>query len=179
MRIEVKSMADAYAPECFLPLRLPFLASQLTRMMARACRSLGLSLPGSRIVALLGQRESVPRREVLTRCGMDKTRLTRVTRRLRAQGYIEQRNVPDDRRQVTLELTPRGKEICRDLKRVMLDLHATLVGMVGSEEYKAFERVLDRFESGATGQFVRSRIIRARPDRPPTDVIGGTYSARL
>ena len=107
---------------------------------------------------------------------MDKVRLTRVTRRLRAQGYIEQRNVPDDRRQVILALTPRGKEICRDLKRVMLDLHATLVGMVGSEEYKTFERVLDRFESDGTG-----RVIRARSNRPPAEIngIGGTYSPRL
>ena len=176
MRIAVNNLADAYAPECFLPLRLPLLASRLTGMMTRACRSLGLSLPGSRIVALLGQKESVPRRELLARCGMDKVRLSRVTRRLRAQGYIEQRNVPDDRRQVILALTPRGKEICRDLKRVMLDLHATLVGMVGSEEYKAFERVLDRFESEAAG-----RVLRATSNRPPAEIIdiGGTYSPRL
>ena len=147
MSIEVKRMADVYAPEWFLPLRLPLLANRLTRMMARACRSLGLSAPGWRIVALLAQSGGMPRRDILTRCGMDKVRLSRVARRLRIQGYIEQRNVADDRRQVILELTPRGKEICQHVMRVMLDLQATLLGRIGSEEYNVFERVLDRFES--------------------------------
>lgn len=40
-------MADAFALERFLPLRLPLLANRLTRMMARAYRSLGHSAPDS------------------------------------------------------------------------------------------------------------------------------------
>ena len=142
-------MADVPALERLLTLRLPLVANRLTRMMARACRSFGLSAPGWRIVVLLGQRGAMPLREIIVACGLDKVRLSRVTRQLLAQGYLEQRSVVDDRRQVMVELTPRGKEVCRDLMRVMLDLQATLLGSIGDEEYKIFERVLGRLESQA------------------------------
>jgi DNA-binding MarR family transcriptional regulator len=80
---------------------------------------------------------------------MDKVRVSRAARQLRVQGYIEQRMAEDDRRQVILQLTPRGKEVCRDLTRAVRDLQTTLFGSVGSDEYEVFERVLNTFESHA------------------------------
>lgn len=140
-------MAHAFALDRFPPSRLPLLASRLTRMMGRACRPLGLSAPGWRIMALLSQKDAIPLREVAARSAIGKARLSRVTRALCAQGYIEQRSVARDRRRVILHLTPRGKEVCRDLVAVMLDLQTRLLGRIGNEDYKVFERVLDTVES--------------------------------
>ena len=120
-------MAHAFALDRFPPSRLPLLASRLTRMMGRACRPLGLTAPGWRIMALLSQKDAIPLREVAARSAIGKARLSRVTRALCAQGYIEQRNVSRDRRRVSLHLTPRGKDVCRDLVAVMLDLQTKLV----------------------------------------------------
>jgi hypothetical protein len=103
-------MADAFALDRFLPLRLPLLANRLTRMIGRACRPLGLSAPGWRVMALLGEEEALPIREVLARSGIDKARLSRVTSQLCAQGYIELKAAAGDRRRLILELTPRGKD---------------------------------------------------------------------
>lgn len=140
-------MADAVALDRFPPLRLPLLANRLTRMMGRACRPLGLSAPGWRVIALLGQTGALPLREVLARSGIDKARLSRVTSRLCAQGYIEPQAIAGDRRRLILQLTPRGKEVHRDLIRVLIDLQTMLSRDIGSEEYRVFERVLDSFES--------------------------------
>jgi DNA-binding MarR family transcriptional regulator len=140
-------MAHAFALEGFLPFRLPLVASRLTRIMERTCRPFGLSAPGWRIMALLGQTGAVPLREILNRSEMDKVRVSRAARQLRAQGYIEHQTVADDRRRVILQLTPRGKEVCRDLMRAVLDLQTMFVRIVGSEEYKLLEQMLDRFES--------------------------------
>jgi MarR family transcriptional regulator, organic hydroperoxide resistance regulator len=145
--LKVERMADAFALDCFLPLRLPLLANRLTLMMGRACRPLGLSAPGWRVMALLGQKDALPLREVLARSAIDKARLSRVTRRLCAQGYIEQRAIAGDRRRLTIHLTPRGQEVCRELMRVMRDLQTMLSTSIGSEEYDVFERVLDSIES--------------------------------
>jgi DNA-binding MarR family transcriptional regulator len=144
---QVKRMADAFALECFAPVRLPLLANRLTRIMGQACRPLGLSTPGWRIMALLGQEDAIPLRELQIRSGIDKARLSRVTSQLCARGYVEQQAVAGDRRRLILQLTRRGEEVCQDLKRVMLDVQKTLLASVGSEEYKVFERVLDRLES--------------------------------
>jgi DNA-binding MarR family transcriptional regulator len=151
-------MVDAFALDRFPPLRLPLLANRLTRMMGRACRPLGLSAPGWRVVALLGQPHAVPLREVLAQSGIDKARLSRVTTQLCAQGYIELQAAAGDRRRLSLELTPRGREVHRDLMRLLIDLQTMLLRDIGSEEYQVFERVLDSFES---------QIKSAEPDTSP------------
>ena len=131
----------------FPPLRLALLANRFTRIMRRACRPLGLSVPGWRVVALLGQSGALPLRQVLIRSGIDKARLSRVTRQLCAQGYIELQTPADDRRRVSLELTPRGKEVHRELMRLLTDLQTMLLQNIGSEEYQVFGRVVDSLES--------------------------------
>lgn len=141
---------DAFVLECFLPARLPLLANRLTRMMSQACRPLGLSAPGWRVMALLGQKDAIPLREMLARSAIDKARLSHATSKLSAKGYIEQRAFAGDRRRLVLHLTPRGKEVCRDLLQLMLDLQGMLSRRVGSEDYKAFERVLGILESQIT-----------------------------
>ena len=140
-------VVETFTLDRFPPLRLSLLANRLTRMMARACRPLGLSAPGWRVIALLGQTDSLSLREVLAQSGIDKARLSRVTSELRAQGYIELQATAGDRRRLRLELTPRGKAVRRDLMRLLADLRAMLLGGIGSEEYQVFERVLDHLEA--------------------------------
>jgi DNA-binding MarR family transcriptional regulator len=140
-------MVDAVALDRFPPLRLALLASRLTRMMSRAYRPLGLAAPGWRVIALLGQSGALPLGQVLARSGIDKARLSRVTSQLCAQGYIELHATAGDRRRLRLELTARGKEICRELMRLLSDLQTMLLRDIGREEYQVFERVLDSLES--------------------------------
>ncbi|HWG79073.1 MAG TPA: MarR family winged helix-turn-helix transcriptional regulator [Stellaceae bacterium] len=138
---------EAFALDRFAPLRLPLLANRLTRMMGRACRPLGLSAPAWRVIALLGETGALPIRQVRARSGIDKARLSRVTSQLCAQGFVELQATAGDRRQLSLVLTPRGREVRRDLMRLLIDLQRMLLRDIGSEEYQVFERVLDSLES--------------------------------
>lgn len=140
-------MVDAFALDRFPPLRLPLLANRLTRLMGRACRPLGLSAPGWRVVVLLDRTHAMPLREMLAKSGIDKARLSRVTTQLCAKGYIELQATAGDRRRLSLELTPRGREVHRNLLRLLTDLQTMLLRDIGSAEYQVFERVLDSFES--------------------------------
>ena len=143
----MERVVAAFALDRFPALRLPLLANRLTRMMGRACRPLGLSAPGWRVIVLLGETDAVPLRELLAQSGIDKARLSRATTQLCAQGYIEPQPTAGDRRRLSLELTPRGREVHRDLMRLLIDLQTTLLRDIGSEEYQVFERVLDSLES--------------------------------
>jgi DNA-binding MarR family transcriptional regulator len=140
-------MVDGFALHRFAPLRLPLLANRLTRMMGRACRPLGLSAPGWRVIVLLGQTDAVPLREVLAQSGIDKARLSRVTTQLCAQGLIDLHAAAGDRRRLSLALTPRGNKVRRDLMRLLTDLQTMLLRDIGGEEYRVFERVLDSVEA--------------------------------
>ena len=140
-------MVDVVALERFAPLRLALLGNRLTRMMRRACHPLGLSGPGWRVIALLGQTGALPLSQVLARSRIDKARLSRITSQLCAQGYIELQTPADDRRRISLVLTPRGKEVHRELMRLLTDLQTMLLRNIGSDEYQAFGRVVDSLES--------------------------------
>jgi DNA-binding MarR family transcriptional regulator len=160
-------MVDAVALDRFPPLRLALLANRLTRMMGRACRPLGLSAPGWRVIVLLGQTDSLPLRELLARSGIDKARLSRVTTRLCGQGYIEPQATAGDRRRLSLELTPRGRKLHRELMQLLTNVQAMLLRDIGSEEYQVFERVLDSLESQskAAESAAPDRIEPAAADR--------------
>src|SRR5689334_1768917 len=129
-------MVDVVALDRFPPLRLALLGNRFTRMMRRACRPLGLSGPGWRVIALLSQTGALPLRQVSAQSGIDKARLSRVISQLCAQGYIELQATAGNRRRLTLELTPRGKEVHRELMRLLTDLQTMLLRNIGSEEYQ-------------------------------------------
>ena len=145
--LTVERMVDAFALGRFPPLRVALLANRLTRMVGRACRPLGFSAPGWRVIVLVGPTGALPLSQVLAQSGIDKARLSRVTRELCARGYIELEATAGDRRRLSLKLTPRGKEVRRELMRVLTDIQTMLLRNVGHEEYQVFERVLDSLES--------------------------------
>lgn len=140
-------ITDNGAPESFLAFRLSLLASHLTRFMARACRSFGLSATGWRVLALIGQAGRLSRQDILAKCGIDKVRLSRIAGELRAEGYIKQVGVDGDKRQAALELTPHGREICREVRQLMLELQTSFFGKIAGEDYNVFARVLNTFET--------------------------------
>ena len=161
-------MDDAFALEQFLPFRIAILGNRLTRMMARTNRSLGLSGPGWRIIALLGQHGAMPLREVMPRVAMDKVRLSRVVRSLHDAGVINRLFVSDDRRRSTLELTEGGQELYRQLAELGLALQLDLLATLAPEERAALDRALGAIETHCAGRVRGSQV---REDRAMARVL--------
>ena len=109
---------DAVAPEAetslvleeFLPYRLAVLAHTMSRELSGVYgERFGLSIPEWRILANLGRFGPLYAGELAERSSMDKPKVTRALQRLEAGGLLRRAIDADDRRQVRLALTRRGR----------------------------------------------------------------------
>ena len=98
--------------ERFLPYRLSVLASLTSQALAQIyAERFGLTIPGWRIVATLGQYGVRTARDIAAHAVMHKSRVSRAVSQLEARGLVVRRPNRDDRREELLKLTASGREI--------------------------------------------------------------------
>src|SRR5215207_5694899 len=96
--------------ERFLPYRLSVLASLTSQALAQIyAERFGLTIPGWRIVATLGQYGVRTARDIAAHAVMHKSRVSRAVSQLEARGLVARRPNRDDRREELLELTVSGR----------------------------------------------------------------------
>ncbi len=96
----------------FLPYRLAVAAARISRAFERRYSAeAGLSVPEWRVLAHLSQQGEVSVREIEARVDMEKSKVSRAASRLEEQGLVAKLVNPDDRRLVSLSLTPEGRAV--------------------------------------------------------------------
>jgi DNA-binding MarR family transcriptional regulator len=126
----------------FLPYQLAVAASRMSRAYERRYSAVsGLSVPEWRVLAHLSQSGEVSVREIESRVDMEKSKVSRAASRLEAQGLLAKLVNPDDRRLVSLSLTPEGRALMTRLTPIALQFQAEIRALLG-EDGKAFEKGL-------------------------------------
>ena len=110
-----RSDAESGAPlvlERFLPYRLNVLASLTSNALAGIyAERFGLTIPGWRVVATLGQYGFRTARDIAAHGVMHKSTVSRAVSQLEERGLVRRRPNDRDRREERLELTPEGRQI--------------------------------------------------------------------
>ena len=76
-------------------------------------RALGLTSARWRVIAIVGQFASCTMGELAFVSGIDRTTLTRMADQLARQAFVVRATPSNDRRKVTLSLTPKGQRVFR------------------------------------------------------------------
>ncbi len=111
-----KSCGALFDLNDFLPYRL----STLTNRVSRAFSTLysdrfDLTVPEWRVMAVLGQEPGLSADQVCARTGNDKVTVSRAISRLLEHGRVRREFASADRRRSVLELSPRGRDIHRQI----------------------------------------------------------------
>jgi DNA-binding MarR family transcriptional regulator len=131
--------------EEFLPYRLAVLAHTMSRELAGVYGArFGLSIPEWRILANLGRFGPLYAGELAERSSMDKPKVTRALQRLEAGGLLQRAIDAQDRRQVRLALTRRGRALFRQIAALALDWEAEFLAPLSDAERKTLHRVLTK-----------------------------------
>ena len=156
---ETKSIADPSATwttsppkpkrslvlEDFLPYRLAVLAHTTSRELSGVYgERFGLSIPEWRILANLGRFGPLYAGELAERSSMDKPKVTRALQRLEAGGLLQRAVDADDRRQVRLALTRRGRSMFREIAALALDWERQFLAPLSDGERKTLDRILTK-----------------------------------
>ena len=78
-------------------------------------RSLGLTLPQCRVLVQLSKREGISQAELAELADLEPMTLVRVLDRMEADGWLERRSDPADRRTRCLYLTAAGRPLVADV----------------------------------------------------------------
>ena len=111
--------------------------------MIRVAGEFGLTPPQLFALRTLDPDEPVPMRALAEALSCDSSNVTGLVDGLTAQGLVERREAPYDRRMRLLVVTPRGREVRRRLFDVMQEVPEALRGLDGADQ-RALRDILQR-----------------------------------
>lgn len=132
------------ALEEFLPYRLNRLAAALSQ----AFRAVygphhDLTVPEWRVLATLGQFETMSAKEIGAHSAMHKTKVSRAVRALEERRWLTRRESPEDRREEILRLTPLGRKTYADIVPRALAFEAKILGTLGPDAGRLLAAIND------------------------------------
>lgn len=122
------------ALEDFLPYRL----NRLAASVSQAFRAVygphhDLTVPEWRVLATLGQFETMSAKAIGAHSAMHKTKVSRAVRALEERRWLKRRESPDDRREEFLSLTPLGQQTYAEIVPRALAFEAQILDALGSD----------------------------------------------
>jgi DNA-binding MarR family transcriptional regulator len=113
--------------------------------------SLGLTLPQCRTLIRLAENEGVSQARLAEVTDLEPMALVRILDRMEAEGLLERRSDPRDRRVRCLYLTSSGKPLLEDIRRLMDLTWADAFAGISKDKSVMVMEVLDRVRSNLAG----------------------------
>jgi len=134
----------------FIPYRLSVASNEVSEAVSRVYRAMfGLSIPEWRVVAVVGETESLTQQAIGQRTAMDKVTVSRAAIRLEARDLIARRPDPQDGRAHQLNLTDAGRTLYHQVAPRALDLERRLFESFSEDERRVLATMLRRIEIAA------------------------------
>lgn len=132
----------------FMPFRLNRLAAEFSNALAMEYMArFGIDIPEWRVLATLGLRDEPRSAQYVVRCTRThKSRISRAVSSLVALGYVARAEASDDRREVMLELTPKGRAVYAELVPLLLKREEVILSCLTPDERAQLDHLMDKLE---------------------------------
>ena len=132
----------------FVPFRLNRLAAEVSAELSSEYRErYGLDIPEWRVLATLGFRDDACTAQYIAHCTRThKSTISRAVTHLLAQRIIERVENEDDRRELALQLTRKGRTLYEELIPKLLHKEQDILSCLTAAERKDFSSALDKIE---------------------------------
>lgn len=132
----------------FVPFRLNRLAAEVSAELSSEYRErYGLDIPEWRILATLGFRDDACTAQYIAHCTRThKSTISRAVTHLLEERIIERVENEDDRRELALQLTRKGRTLYEELIPKLLHKEQDILSCLTAAERKDFCSALDKIE---------------------------------
>lgn len=131
--------------EAFLPYQLNVLAEAVSSSLSKLyAERYGISVPEWRVIATLGQYDTMAARDIGAHSRMHKTKVSRAVSSLEAAGRIARCPNQEDKREVLLTLTGEGRRIYQDLAPLAHSFAEELLAVLPDDDREALDRIISR-----------------------------------
>jgi len=138
----------AGGPASKLSRRFGFILKDVNRLYVQRfeqhAASLGLTLPQCRALLRVAENEGVSQVRLAELTDLEPMALVRILDRMEAEGWLERRSDPRDRRIRCLYMTPKGKPLLDDIRRLMDLTWADAFSGIPKDKSEMVFEVLDR-----------------------------------
>lgn len=119
------------------------------KLLERRFYHLGISASQARVLGLLHFAEKPMRPSLLATLLFQETQsITGILNRIEAHGWVRRAPDPDDRRAVSIELTPKGKEVAAEIVEISQQLYEDLFAKaLTAPERKQVDAILKKIRS--------------------------------
>jgi DNA-binding MarR family transcriptional regulator len=116
------------------------------KLLERRFYHLGISASQARVLGLLHFAQKPMRPSLLATLLFQETQsITGILNRIEAHGWVRRAPDPDDRRAVSIELTPKGKEVAAEIVQISQELYEDLFAKaITAAERKQVEAILKK-----------------------------------
>lgn len=134
----------------FLPYQLNHLAETVSRSFSKIyADQYGIGIPEWRVIATLGEYQSMTARDISKATSMHKTKVSRAVAALEKRDFIERDINPDDQREQRLKLSANGTEMYEELVPQALAYSKKLQDALTPEQKVILAEVFDRLHKAA------------------------------
>jgi MarR family transcriptional regulator, transcriptional regulator for hemolysin len=131
--------------------QLGFLLKDASRRYSRRfeerAQALSLTLPQCRALLYLETNQGVSQKRLSELTELDPMSLVRILDRMEADGWVQRRFDPADRRAHTLWLTPRAKPVLDHIAQLIAETRAEALQGLSSEERSKLLELLERLHT--------------------------------
>lgn len=130
---------------------LGFLLKDVSRLYTRRfeerAHGLSLTLPQCKALAYLSKNEGVSQKRLAELIEIDPMSLVRILDRMEADGWVERRSDPEDRRARSLVLTEKAKPVLEHVWRLAAETRAEVLDGLSNGERTTLLELLERVHS--------------------------------
>ena len=129
----------------FITFRLLRLTNQLNRQAGKILASqVGLRLPEWRCLAILGAYGPLQVNQIAAKLSADKGLISRSLSSLEGSNLVKTKRSAEDRRQIEIALTARGKNTVNEMMPIMQECQRVLFNALSKKEQKELHRMIDK-----------------------------------
>ena len=129
--------------ESFLPYRLNWLSELVSKALSRIyAEKYQITIPEWRIIATLGQFQTMTARDIGNHSRMNKSKVSRAVAALEERNLVERQPNPHDMREHFLTLSKEGMDMYTSIVPSALSFNEHLLGALTKEEKEEFERLV-------------------------------------
>lgn len=144
--------------------RFAMLADASMRWLARMyVPQDGLSISGWKTLSVIGRYEPCNPVDVARRTTMNPDKVTRAVDQLVKAKWVARTVDPEDRRRLTLRLTPSGRALHDRIDAVRREKETRFLAVLTPEERKAFYAIMDKLDAHGRAIFAEPPPSPARP----------------
>ena len=140
------------APDRFRQLGFLFkdVSRRYTRRFEERAQRLALTLPQCRALIHLQSNEGVSQKRLAELADVDPMTLVRILDRMEADGWVQRRFDPADRRAHTLWLTAEAALVLEQIWQLIIETRAEMLQGLSSEERTVLVTLLERVHANLT-----------------------------